>query len=135
VTSLPKAQRAQANRNTWLSLAGSFVLALTLSSIVPILLAGDAESLMETLAIDAISGFLFVLFSAGVLLRHRTMAKRWAIATGAVLGIGTYAATWALWFVTEPSFRHAVPFELLTIALSTLFGLLSSGTFYVGSIP
>lgn len=130
-----KTQRARTNRGAWLALAGSFAIALTLSSLVAVLGAGDIEVLPEVLALDAISSAIFFLCSAGILLRHSIVTPRWVISTGAFLGVATYVATWALWLATAASFRHAVPFDLLPHALSVVFGLLSGATFYVASIP
>lgn len=128
-----KLQRARANRHAWLALAGSFAIALTLSSVVAVLRAGDVGFLLEVFALDAISSSIFFLCSAGILLRHRTVSPRWVISTGAFLGVATYVAAWALWLGIAPSFRHAVPFELLPLALSVVFGLLSGATFYAAS--
>ena len=130
----PKRLRAQMNRSAWLASASSFACALTVLSIVALLFGGDVEFLTEVILLDVVSSVFFGLCSGAMLIRHRTIAIRWAVSAGALLGVSTYLCTSALWLLTAPSFRHAVPFDLLPPLLSVVFGLVTGGAFYLSSL-
>lgn len=122
------------NRGAWLASASSFAFALTVLSIVALLFAGHADFLAEVILLDVVSSVIFGICSGAMLMSHRIIATRWAASIGALLGVSTYLCTWALWLATAPSFRHAVPFDLLAPVLSGVLGFLSGAAFYLASL-
>jgi hypothetical protein len=115
-------------------LVGSFAVAIIASAVTGVLATDGREVLPMVLAICLIPIGLFGVCSVGILFRHRAIALRWVALTGAVLGIFAYATTWGLWVVTDPGFRHAVPFDLIPVVLSFLSGIGCSAIYYLASL-
>ena len=123
------------NRRAWLSAATAYGAAFVTSAVVAEGAVGQTSATPEVLGVGAVSTSVFGLFTAGILFAHRKLAPLSSVVAGAAVGAIAYAGTWMIWHFTAPTFRHAVPFELLPLLVfPSVLGLLVSVAFYFTSL-
>ncbi len=128
-------KRIRENVPGWLFLVGAYAGAIVITMAATLHVDLQLRDFAASLMLAAVSTLVFLVFSAGILFRHRRARPRTVFVTGTIVGTLVYLLTWLIWQSIEPSFRHAVPIELLPMfALPILGGLVVGVGLYFASI-
>jgi len=125
-----RSERFRENLGGWLLLAVAYGVAM-----VATMAATKAGDFAEIVILAFVSTLVFCAFSFATLFRYRRVSRRIAIVIGSVIGSGVCLVTWFLWRNIEPSFRHAVPIELLPMfVLPVVSGVVVGVGLYFASL-
>jgi phage shock protein PspC (stress-responsive transcriptional regulator) len=132
---MTRSERFRENVSGWVLLAGAYGVAIVATIAVTLLVDRQRGEFAGIAILASVSTFIFWIFSFGTLFRHRRVWAPIALVIGTVIGTSVYLLTWLLWRTVEPSFRHAVPIELLPMfVLPVVAGVFAGAGLYFASL-